>query len=192
MKKTKVSMVVALCASLGAWLFAATSRNGDASDETRNAPIGGLPMSLVATRKAGQAELEVTFRNVGERDTLLSLGEMLGGGSKQIPSRVRFIMINAAGKKSELVIPQSRVRGSLEEYRVPLRAGSTYSLKFKLHELRLSKTYELASELKPGKYRVFAQLVGMGEKARNWGQKNIALMNYWKWAFQSNAATLEL
>ena len=163
------------------------------SGATKNAPMSGSPMSLAVSGKAGQAALEVTFRNTVERDTFLILGMMLANGREQIPTQVRFFFTDAAGKKNEFRFHDGRagVAGRVDGFRVPLRAGSTYSLRFKLDELWSSSARTFASKLKAGKYQVSARFNGVGEKPRDWGKKEIALMNYWKWPFQSNSVTLQ-
>lgn len=178
------------------FLLVAKSNSQTTASGQWGSASNGLQMSIAATKsdKVDSPSFQVAFQNVGEQDVLLSLGMMLANGKVQLPDRIRLVLTDTTGQKRELYFSDKRypgVRGRVDEYRVPLRAGSTYSLNLKLDQFWSPSTKEFVLNLKPGKYQVSAQFDGVGEKPRNWGQKDIGLMNYWKGKVQSNVLSFE-
>jgi hypothetical protein len=164
--------------------------------ETVKEPWGvttqGLQMSLSATRdsKAGIPEFQVSFRNVGEQDVHLNLGIMLGNGKVQLPDKIHLFLTDAQGKTQDLHFADKRylgIAGRVDDYVVPLRVGSVYTLKLPLSQFWSPTTEEFALHLKEGKYQVSAQLEGVGAKHSNLDLR----MHFWEGKLQSNVLKLE-
>jgi hypothetical protein len=154
----------------------------------------GLRMSI-STRghdKAGNPEFEVAFTNVGDQDATLNLGMMLANGkplhgAALFPTKIRLELRDGQGKTRELHLKGPNVAGRVDDYVVPLRVGSVYSLKLSLSQFWSPSTNEFGLESKPGKYRVSARFEGGGathDSAR-------FIMNFWEGKLQSNTLALE-
>jgi hypothetical protein len=195
--KSRTVGFVALCAWVlpGAlWIVAPSSGQATPGQERAEA-ADGLQMSI-AVAKRDKNELpvfEVAFQNTGERDITLNLGMMLANGKVQLPDRIRLKLKDAAGIR-ELHFSDKRypgVAGRVDDYVVPLRAGSTYTLRLTLDQFWSPSTKEFVLELKPGQYQVSAQFEGSGAKTNNIGSEGIRLMNFWKGKLQSGAVSFE-
>jgi RNA polymerase sigma factor (sigma-70 family) len=164
----------------------------DASKEQWGSTTQGLQMSISVTGKdrVGNPEFQVAFRNVGEQDVALNLGTMLANGKVQLPDNIRLTLTDDNGKVRELHFSDkrhSRVAGRVDDYVVPLRAGSAYTLKLPLSQFWSPNTTEITLELKPGKYQVSAQFEGGGAKH----ESGRFIMSYWEGKLQSNTLNFE-
>ncbi len=70
----------------------------------------------------------VTFENTGVKDKILNLGYMLANGRTQLPVATKLILTYLNGTSTELSVIEPWVAGRVDDYIVPLRAGSTYSI----------------------------------------------------------------
>src|SRR5207237_4830563 len=93
--------------------------------------VEGLQLSLVplAHKDALSPQFRLTFSNVGEHDLSLNLGSMLANGKVQRPDQIRLLILAADGSTRELHFTDGRAGGRVDDYIVPLRAGSEYSLR---------------------------------------------------------------
>ena len=64
-------------------------------------------------------------------------------------------------------------------YVVPLRVGSTYTLKLRLDDFWCPKSKEFNVELKPGKHGVRAEFAGNKSQHRNSGSEAVPFMPFW-------------
>lgn len=153
----------------------------------------GLQMSVseIAQVKTSRPIFEVAFRNVGERDITLNLGMMLANGKVQLPTQVRLVLTNAKKEKRNLRFADPAVAGRIDDYIVPLRAGSTYSLRLRLDDFWSPDTKEFRMKLAPGTYKIAATFEGSGTKFLNGDTSGLALMNFWKGNLQSNTLTFK-
>jgi hypothetical protein len=152
----------------------------------------GLRMSISATGrdKAGNPEFHVAFENVGEQDVSLNLGMMLANGKVQLPDGIRLNLTDAKGKTRELHFADKRYPGNagrVDDFVVPLRVGSIYTLKLPLSQFWSPSTKETTLELKAGKYHLSAQFEGGGAKH----DSSKFIMNFWEGKLQSNTLTLD-
>jgi hypothetical protein len=165
----------------------------EASKEQWGLTTQGLQMSISATvKERGNPEFQVAIRNVGEQDVTLNLGMMLAngkplkGGKSLFPTNIRLNLTDPKGKRRELHFSEPGIAGRVDDYVVPLRVGSVYTLKLPLSQFWSPNTKEFTLELKPGKHQVLAQFEGSG--AKHGSSKFI--MNFWKGKLQSNTLTL--
>ncbi len=167
----------------------------EASKEQWGLTTQGLQMSISATGKdkVGNPEFQVAFRNVGEQDVTLNLGMMLAngkplnGGKSLFPTNIRLNLTDDEEKTRELHFFDTRVAGRVDDYFVPLRVGSVYTLKLPLSQFWSPSTKEFTLELRPGKYQVSAQFEGGGAKH----DSGRFLMNFWEGKLKSNTLKLE-
>lgn len=131
-------------------------------------------------------EFKVAIQNVGEKDVCLNLGLMLANGKVMIPDKIHLNLVDGNGGKRELRLSLPAVAGRVDNYMVPLRAGSSYTVKLRLDQFWSPTTHEFALRLKPGRYEVSAQFQGKGAETVNSDMRGMNLMNFWKGNLQSN------
>ncbi|HMD53061.1 MAG TPA: hypothetical protein VKJ65_00720 [Phycisphaerae bacterium] len=141
----------------------------------------GLQMwlSILKTDDWHDPGFEVTFENMGENDVCLNLGNMLANGKFQLPTRIHLQLGDASGNVRELKFADRRhagVAGRVDDYAVPLRSGSSYTLELRLDQFWSPGTEEFDLKLKPGRYSVSAWYQGGGSQT---DIHNTLLMNFW-------------
>jgi hypothetical protein len=153
-----------------------------------------MSISAAGSSKADVPEFQVAFRNAGERDVTLNLGLMLANGKVQLPIRIGLSLTEASGKTWKLSFFDRRypaISGRVDDYVVPLRAGSIYALKISFDQYWSSDTKEFALKLPPEKSQITAQFEGDGAKTDNLDMPGIKLMNFWTGKLQSNVLEIE-
>jgi hypothetical protein len=152
--------------------------------------VAGLQICLTSTG----SNLQLALRNVGDRDVILNLGVMLGNGKTQLPNNISLNFTDARGKTRLFKFADKRysfVAGRMDDYVVPLRAGSTYTLQLTFDQFWCSETKEFSIPLEPGKNLLTAQYEGSGAKTANLDMSAIKFMNFWLGKVESNILTLE-
>jgi hypothetical protein len=155
-------------------------------------------MSISATKRKFTYEtpvFHVTLKNAGDKDVVLNLGTMLANGKVLLPDAVHLILIDSAGKSRELHFADRRypgVAGRIDDYAVPLRVGSSYSLRLSLDNFWCPETKEFRLQLKPGQYRVRSEFTGRGAQFVNRDMEGITLMNFWQGTLQSDVTTFRI
>lgn len=195
-QKAVVLRVISTCLFLNLFLSSASSRVQSIDSLQWGAPVDGLQMSLSTanSRKMDIPEFQVVVRNAGEQDVTLNLGFMLANGKVQLPESISLNLTDAHRKTRKLNFFDRRysgVAGRVDDYVVPLRAGSSYTLKFSLDQFWSPDTKEYELKLYPGKYQITAQFEGGGAKTSNLDMPGIKLMNFWQGKLQSNALAVE-
>jgi hypothetical protein len=156
-------------------------------------PSEGLQMSLEAT-DTNRAELQAALRNTGDHDVTLNLGHMMANGKVQLPNNIELNFTDPQGKSRVFGFADKNhgfVGGRLDDYVVPLRAGSMYTLKLALDQFWCPETKEFAIPLGHGASRLRAQFQGTGARLVNLDMPAIKLMNFWLGKVQSNLLTIE-
>ena len=194
--KANVLSAVSICALLTLSLSPASSGGRPAESGQWGAPVGGLQMSVSAVDSinAGVPAFQVALRNVGEQDVTLNLGVMLANGKVQLPERISLNLTDAAGRTRALRFFDKKypaVAGRMDDYVIPLRAGSTYTLALNLDQFWSPATKEFQLELLPGEYRIFAEFEGGGAKVDNLDMPGMRLMNFWGGRLRSNALVVK-
>jgi len=136
----------------------------------------------------------VALRNVGDHDVTLNLGSMMANGKVQLPDYINLTFTDAQGKTRVFKFADKKysyVAGRLDDYVVPLRIGSMYTLKVRMDEFWCQETKELAIRLLPGKNRMTAQYEGRRAKLVNLDMGAIKLMNFWLGKVESNTLEIE-
>jgi hypothetical protein len=139
------------------------------------------------------SNLQLALRNVGDHDVTLNLGVMLGNGKVQLPDRIAMKFTDAQGKTRLFKFGDKRypgVAGRLDDYVIPLRAGSTYTLQLTLNQFWCQETKEFSIPLLSGDNFLTAQFEGTGASAVNLDMPGIKLMNFWFGKVESNTLTL--
>jgi hypothetical protein len=153
-----------------------------------------LKMSIRATapESTDSLQLHVTFENVSDKDTVLNLGMMLANGKVHLPDAVRLILTDPDGQSRELFFSDTRVAGRVDDYAVPLRAGSAYTLRLRLKDYWCPKSNEFRLALKPGIYGVRAEFTGNGAQHVNSDTEGLGLMHFWTGKLESDAAQFQI
>jgi len=195
-QKAIVLSVISTCLFLILFLSSASSRVKLTDSPQWGAPVDGLQMTISAadSHKADVPEFQVALRNTGEQDVTLNLGFMLANGKAQLPESINLNLIDDGGKTRKLKFFDRRypaVAGRVDDYVVPLRAGSIHTLKLSLDQFWSPDTKEFELKLSPWKYQTTAQFEGGVAKTSNLDMPGIKLMNFWQGKLQSNALVVE-
>ncbi len=156
-----------------------------------------LGMAISATKPKFMDEtpvFHVTLENAGDKDVMLNLGMMLANGKVLLPDAIHLILIDSAGKSRELHFSDRRypgVAGRIDDYAVPLRVGSAYTLRLSLDNFWCPKM-KGRLKLKPGEYRVRSEFVGKGAQSVNGDMEGIRLMNFWQGTLQSDVTIFRI
>ncbi len=143
-----------------------------------------MSLSPVTPEKPGEFTVfRVSLENAGDKDLMLNLGMMLANGKVMMPTAIHLILVDAKGGSRELLFSDRRypgVAGRVDDFIVPLRAGSTYSLCLSLNDYWCPKTKEFQIALRAGEYRIHAVLDGQGAQHVNSDTAGMKLMNIWQ------------
>jgi hypothetical protein len=156
-------------------------------------PSDGIQMSLAAAN-LDRSELQLALRNVGDHDVTLNLGVMMANGKVQLPNYIGLSFTDPQGRTRVFKFADKKhsvVAGRLDDYVVPLRAGSMYTLKLNLNQFWCQETNEFEINLPPGKSSLTARFQGRGAGAVNLDMPGIKLMNFWLGQVESNTLTIE-
>src|SRR6185369_8761363 len=117
-------------------LVAIAGSGTGAAKSSQNTPdcgraVDGVQMCLTASG----SNLTLAFSNVGNRDVILNLGTMLANGKVQFPTKIVLKYTDAQGQTRifKFAAP-TFVAGRVDDWVLPLRAGSTYSLRLALDQ----------------------------------------------------------
>jgi hypothetical protein len=184
------------CLLLGLFLPLASSRAQSAESPAWGAPVDGLRMSISAADsvRTDSPVFHLAFQNAGEKDLILRLGYMLANGRVQLPDRISLTLTDANGRTRKLRFLDWRypaIAGRVDDYIIPLRSGSIYTLDLSLDQFCSPETNEYELRLSPGKYQIAAEFEGTGAKAVNMDAPGIKLFNFWSGKLQSNVLTVE-
>jgi hypothetical protein len=156
-------------------------------------PNDGIQMSVSAAN-LDSSELQLALRNVGDHDVTLNLGVMMANGKVQLPNYISLSLTDPQGRTRVFKFADKKhsiVAGRLDDYVVPLRAGSNYTLKLRLNQFWCQETNEFEITLPHGKSSLTAQFQGRGAGAVNLDMPGIKLMNFWLGRVESNTLTVE-
>ena len=184
-------LAVALLAALAAQVVTqpAPQPAARADNNGCGAAVDGLQMCL----SASGSNLQLALRNVGDHDLTLNLGIMLGNGKVQLPDRIAMKFTDALGKTRVFKFGDLKygfIAGRVDDYVVPLRVGSSYTLQLTLDKFWCQETKEFSISLLAGENYLTAQFEGAKASAVNLDMPGIALMHYWLGKVESNTVTL--
>ena len=189
MKRVRLILTQAICLLI--FLSSASASRPARETFQWGQPVGGVQMSLTST----DSNLQVALRNIGDRDVTLKLGATIANGRVQLPNNISLNFTDAQGKTRLFKFADKRypgVAGRLDDFIVPLRAGSTYTLQFTLDQFWCDETREFSIKLLPGKNYLTVRFEGTGAKLVNLDMPAIKLMNFWLGRVESNTLLLEL
>jgi hypothetical protein len=153
-----------------------------------------VSLFAVDSTKGSEPELQLTLRNAGNEDFTLNLGSMMANGKVQLPDNIALNFSDAQGRKRKFTFADKKhsfVAGRLDDYVVPLRAGSSYTLKLSLDQFWCRESNEFEVKLLPGKNQLSAEFEGSGAKFVNLDMPGIKLMNFWSGKVQSNTLSID-
>lgn len=172
-------------------LLAVSSSSFCAEPHTQGQVTNGLQMSLsildVSPTISESSRIGISFANLGDKDVLLELGEMLGNGRFLSPSSIRLKVIDPNTKFVEYTFVDNRyavVAGRVDDFVLPLRAGSDFTFKFDLSQFRSTETKQFGVKFHKGSYSISAFYRGEDPKFATalWLDKSL----FWKGIVQSN------
>lgn len=183
-----------------AWIglsFGTLSNGSENSSGVENltwgSPVAGLQLSLslVDSSKTTDPEFHFSLRNVGPADMTLNLGSMLANGKVQLPDNLKlnFMEGNVIVRRCRFLDSQhSFVAGRVDDYIVPLRAGSTYTLRIALSQFSCKVTQP--STTTRATNQLTAEFDGGGANAVNLDMQGIKSLNFWRGTVVSNPVTM--
>jgi hypothetical protein len=191
--KTKIGVLWVL--AVGVWTLSASAKDyaGSLNGLEWGAAGDGIRISLSLINPKSN-ELQVAIRNAGNRDVVINLGSMLANGETLFPGYIKVAFVDANGKTRDCRFfdETPRVAGRIDDYVVPLRVGSIYTLQLKMDLLFCSEDTPGSNiVLPPGKNRLTVQFQGTGAKFINLDTQGIKLMNFWLGTVKSNTLIIE-
>jgi len=177
-------------------LNSTVSRAQSSQSMPEGSQVDGLQLSLVAvgTKNQGsQPEIQLTFMNIGSHDLTLNLGAMLANGKVLLPTNVSLNFTDPQGQTRIFKFGDKKypaVAGRMDDYVVPLRIGSSYTLRLTLDQFWCPETKEFEVKLLPGVNQLRAQFEGTGAKLVNLDMPAIKHMNFWQGRIESNTITI--
>ncbi|MBA7485176.1 hypothetical protein ES707_20711 [subsurface metagenome] len=192
MKSHKTVILLLSLAAVGTALVLAAGEAQTPGRPDQQANDAELRMSIIATTRENANETSVfcvTLENAGDKDVVLNLGMMLANGKVHLPAAIRLILTDTNGQSRELHFFDRRyaaVAGRIDDYVVPLRAGSTYTVKLSLDDYWCPETKQFQLKPKPGEYHIRAELTAKGASCVNSDMEGVKLMNFWKGKLQSD------
>ncbi|HVJ69781.1 MAG TPA: hypothetical protein VM510_17520 [Caulifigura sp.] len=146
----------------------------------------------IKVSEAVSPEVEFVFKNGRQQDSTINLGMMLANGETMFPSAVVLTDTDAAGKTRRLKLEPGYVAGRVDDLLVPLRKGSSYSMRFPLSEFSDLSTGGRSTPLSPGKHRFQARLVSETVRHLNSGSEDARLLKVWAGTLQSEVVDCEV
>lgn len=186
-------LIAAICTSISLIASAAGPSPRTVDNLQWGQPSEGVQISLSST-DAHSSSLQVAFRNIGDHDVTLNLGSMMANGKVQLPNDVSINFTDAQGRSRVFKFADKKhsgVAGRLDDYVVPLRVGSMYTLKLTLDQFWCPETKEFEIPLLPGKNQLTARFHGNGARLVNLDMPAIKLMNFWLGSVESKTLTIE-
>jgi hypothetical protein len=143
------------------------------------------------TLPAKGAEFDVTFENVGDKDFVLNLGNMIATGSMLLPEKVRLVLADPKGKTTDLKFFDKKPSGMnwINDLIIPLPAKMTYVLHLSLSQCLPPGAKEPGLRLTPGNYRIAAKFESGNAKSN---MKGLPPAKSWSGTLQSGWLDFEI
>ena len=177
MRATPIAIVVALASTLAL------------SAQTMGEPVWGgangglLSIGISRTSSTEPSEhvgLEISLRNVGQKDFVVNLGVMLANGKAMFPNAIRLLDLEPTGRSRELHFKEpSFVAGRVDDFIVALRSGATYTFTTSTDQYWSPSTKEFALKWVPGVHRISARFEGRAASHPNLDTAGVKLLNFW-------------
>ncbi len=149
-----------------------------------------VSIRVTTPESAHSLRLHVTFENLSNEDTVLNLGMMLANGRAQLPDAVRLVLTDSGGRPRELHFSDKRypgIAGRVDDYAVPLRTGSAYTLQLSLEDYWCPESKDFALDLKPGRYSVRVEFTGKSAQHLNGDVEGLKFLPFWTGKLRSEA-----
>ncbi|MBN2309043.1 MAG: hypothetical protein JXR94_08740 [Candidatus Hydrogenedentes bacterium] len=170
-------------------------RRGDTPVRPAHAAGPGITIAPAESLAGEAPAFDVTVWNGGEKDVVLNLGTMVGNGKVLVPDAIQLTLVDGSGNSKTLRFSDKRNpgrAGRVDDYLVPLRAGSTYTIALSLNDFWCPDTTKFQIHLEPGEYRIQASLVSAAPQYVNTDMEGVQFMNVWNGTVESEAAVLQV
>ena len=115
---------------------------------------------------------------------------MLGNGKVQLPTNVALKFTDAQYNTRVFKFAvKMNISGRVDDYVLPLRVGSTYTLLLTLDQFWCPETREFSIPLLTGDNYLSAEFEGAGAHFVSSDMAGIKLMNFWLGTVESNVVT---
>lgn len=186
---TRMSFIISALITAGLVICTAGPSFGQQQLVDCGDPVDGLRICLASSN----SYLMLALQNVSDHDVTLNLGVTLANGKVQLPDRIKIKFTDAQGKTRIFKFADKRypgVAGRVDDYVVPLRAGSTYTLVLKPEQFWCQETNEFSIAFLSGDNQLTAQYEGSVANALNSDMAAIKLIKFWLGKVESNTLTL--
>jgi hypothetical protein len=154
---------------------------------------GGLRIGIATVERdrvpSADVQFDVGLENTGPADVVINVGYMLANGKVMFPSSIGLVLTDPSGRTRELQYFDRKypgVAGRVDDFTVPLRVGSLYTIRTTMDHYWSPATKEYGVKLTNGRHRIVARFQGEGARTDNADMPGVALMNFWKGIVQSN------
>lgn len=155
-------------------------------------PVSPLKIALSFPEPEHPVVFRVDLENAGDADVMVNLGRMLTNGRLMDPCAIHLLFVDDKGKSTKRSYSDphhSFVSGRIDDFVVPLRAGSSYSLRLSLDDYWNPKMYGV---LPAGEYRIQAILEAEAVKYLNDDMEGMTTMNIWTGSVSSTPLTVKI
>lgn len=133
----------------------------------------------------------VTLENVGEKDRILNLGYFNANGRRQIPDAIVFFLTDSSEQSKEGHVFYWSISMRLDDYVVPLRAGSLYSLIINMDQILWAGDQVPKPGLNSGDYHIRAEFRGTGAGHTSLDDST-SLMKFWMGVLRSEETAFSI
>ena len=157
--------------------------------------VGGLRIGLTIERgdlSMGDTGFLIAFKNTRANDFVLNLGSMFANGMLQLPTEVRLLVTDSEGTTRELTFFVRPIDSRQHPFTVPLRAGSTYTLRTSLRDYFVPTLDGSSVKLPGGRNRIVARFEGRRTQSGDSTIRDVDLFTFWEGTIESNAVELEM
>jgi hypothetical protein len=192
----KLNLHKVMILEISTWIILASmcAHAGALEDLPWGPSSNGIQVSLTLIDSKNN-DLQVAFRNIGNQDVILNIGFMLANGKVQLPNYIVLSLTDAKGENHVFEFLDMKylvVAGRIDDYIIPLRVGSTYTLKLRPDQVVRSPNFQRwDTVLLPGKNQLIAQFEGKGAQLVGPDTKGIKFMNFWLGTAESNTLVIE-
>jgi hypothetical protein len=157
--------------------------------------VAGLRIGLSIERgdqSTGGADFLVAFENTRQSDFVLNLGSMDANGLTLLPTEMHLLVTDTEGTTRELTFFVPRLAVRLVPFTVPLRAGSTYTVRTSLRDYFVPTLDNRNVKLPAGRNRIVARFQGRRTESGNATIRDVDLLNFFQGVVESNAVELDV
>ncbi len=139
-------------------------------------------------------EILISLENISKEDVVINLGFMLANGKRQYPIGLHLLLTDSGGITHEFHYfpPEAGIAGRVDQFIVPLPAGSIYQLRCPLN--RFMQKDAPFGLIGPGQYTLAASFEGRSvtQHETNMDMVGLSLTQYWTGTINSGKISISV